>query len=540
MKNFKLLLLVFLCAMVVFPLAAYTKQSSYQTFVRQQFKIKVLKNWHKKLTSESVNFYPKKTKKVSLEAKKITLKSKEQNYLKKKKVSPFAKIYKKKIQKEYKKLNPKFQKASKFKISDYKVIKLNFLIIGGELNAYYITDNNLYHRVISVCQKNCSLYDKQTLKIIKSFRTVADTTPPIFSGATSAASISTSSMTISWSAAADDVSLSSKIKYLIYQANQLEEQNFTSPTYTTIAGATSCTLSGLEESTSYYFVVRAADESGNIDTNTQEVIATTKAAANDDPATAGSPQLVTYKSNGFDVQGLMYRPAGSGPFPAIIYNHGSVTPYDPSWSLARVQSLNESGKYVVLATAYRGDIGSEGTLSINLGDVNDILAGIEYLKSKSYVDANRLGMFGESRGGASTLLAAERTSELKAVVSWYPYTNTLSYCQYLGTTACLELFWGLSFNSASLGFLDLPTNYQHILHITSAVNHADKLTMPLQNSHGTADPLVPYSQSEELNAAMAGKTNYTFYSYEGADHGGSAVWSGEATVGRQEFFENNL
>jgi dipeptidyl aminopeptidase/acylaminoacyl peptidase len=170
------------------------------------------------------------------------------------------------------------------------------------------------------------------------------------------------------------------------------------------------------------------------------------------------------------------------------------------------------------ATAYRGDIGLEGDLSINLGDVNDILAAIEYLKSKSYVDTSRIGMFGESRGGASTLLAAERTSDLKAVVSWYPYTNIATYCDYIGVDVCLALYGSAregGKNIIPFGLVD----YQHLVRVASAVNFASKLTMPLQNSHGTADFVVPYSQSEELNVVMAGKTDYTFYSYEGADHG---------------------
>ncbi|MEW6407929.1 MAG: CocE/NonD family hydrolase, partial [Patescibacteria group bacterium] len=479
MKNLKLLFLILLCAVVVFPLAAYTKKSSYQTFERHQFKIKVLKNWKKKSVSKYVKLYPKKTKKVSIKIKQVNLKKKGQNYLKKEKVKKFAKIYKKKIKKEYKadpapmvigagylggfftrscgsaalittsntlrqrpqsigncnkKLNLQFLKAGKFKISNYKVIRLDFSFNLGQLNVYYTADANLYHQLVSVCKLNdCSRCSKNIRKIIRSFRTVADTAPPNFAGAINAKSTSTNAVSLSWTAASDNASLSSKIKYLIYQANQLEEQNFTLPTYTTSAGATACTLSGQKESTSYYFVVRAQDEAGNVDKNTQEVIATTKAVSNDDPAVTGNPQYVTYQSNGSNVKGLMYRPQGEGPFPAIIYNHGGVTAWDSTWSTSRVQDLTEGGKYVVLATAYRGDIGSEGDLSINIGDVNDILAGIEYLKSKSYVDANRIGMFGESRGGASTLSAAERNnSDLKAVVTWYPYVNLITYCLHLG------------------------------------------------------------------------------------------------------------
>lgn len=538
MKKAKIAISVgFLVCLLVLPFAGLAEKAQYQTFERQQFKVEVLKNWKRKVSASKVVFYPKKSKKTTVEIKKISLSTKGQKYLKAKNAKKFASLYKKKIEKEYKQLNVKFKKAEKYKISNYKVIHLWFSYATVNLNEYYITDGNLYYRITTKCIGNCALYTKDFKKTIKSFRVVEDTIAPVFAGATGAVSDSTSSMTISWTAASDNVSAASKIKYLIYQANQLEEQNFSQPNYTTIKGATSYTIGNLPESTSYYFVVRAQDESGNTEANTAEVIATTKAASNSDPAITDSAQLVTYKSNGSNVAGLMYRPSGTGPFPAIVFNHGGVDAADPFSNTPRVLSLSEGGKYVVLATAYRGDIGSEGTLSLNMGDINDILAAIEYLKSKSYVDANRIGTFGESRGGANTLLVAERSQDLKAAVSWYPYTNIATYCKHIGVDICTSLFGGgLAQNISKPVGLD----YLHVAHIASAINHADRITTPLQNSHGTADPLVPYSQSEEFNAAMAGKTNYTFYPYEGADHGGSVVWLTTATDRRQQFFGDNL
>src|SRR5690349_24322443 len=36
-----------------------------------------------------------------------------------------------------------------------------------------------------------------------------------------------------------------------------------------------------------------------------------------------SPQLVTYTSGSLTLHGFLYRPPGPGPFPAIVFNHGS-------------------------------------------------------------------------------------------------------------------------------------------------------------------------------------------------------------------------
>src|SRR5262245_19279792 len=36
------------------------------------------------------------------------------------------------------------------------------------------------------------------------------------------------------------------------------------------------------------------------------------------------PETVTFQSGGITLHGLLYKPAGSAPFPAMLYNHGSA------------------------------------------------------------------------------------------------------------------------------------------------------------------------------------------------------------------------
>jgi poly(3-hydroxybutyrate) depolymerase len=38
---------------------------------------------------------------------------------------------------------------------------------------------------------------------------------------------------------------------------------------------------------------------------------------------SSGPVEVFYPSGGLRIQAYLYRPAGDGPFPAVIYNHGS-------------------------------------------------------------------------------------------------------------------------------------------------------------------------------------------------------------------------
>ncbi len=100
--------------------------------------------------------------------------------------------------------------------------------------------------------------------------TLTGVNSPTFAGLVSASILTISSSQLQWNAAADVVSPSADIVYLIYQATTPTGELFTTPTYTSPPGATSFTVSNLTPGTIYYFVVRAMNEAGIIDTNMVE------------------------------------------------------------------------------------------------------------------------------------------------------------------------------------------------------------------------------------------------------------------------------
>ena len=106
-----------------------------------------------------------------------------------------------------------------------------------------------------------------------------DTVPPVFSGLSDISSIAATSLTLVWPPATDNVTPQAGMQYLVYMATVQGGENFSSPSYTTTPGQTSFIVTGLNQNTPYYFVVRAKDESGNIDTNTVERSATTLSAS---------------------------------------------------------------------------------------------------------------------------------------------------------------------------------------------------------------------------------------------------------------------
>jgi hypothetical protein len=75
---------------------------------------------------------------------------------------------------------------------------------------------------------------------------------------------------LSWEAASDDLTPSSKIVYEVYEASSQGGENFARPTYTTAPGATSFNTPRLPAEKSFFFVVRARDRTRNEDKNTVE------------------------------------------------------------------------------------------------------------------------------------------------------------------------------------------------------------------------------------------------------------------------------
>ncbi|RMG13146.1 MAG: hypothetical protein D6731_12710 [Planctomycetota bacterium] len=121
--------------------------------------------------------------------------------------------------------------------------------------------------------------DQNTAEVQASTPPAPDVQAPSFAGAGAAQALGSASLEVTWSAASDNVSTPSEIRYRIYAALTSGGQDFQQPTATTAPGALSATLSGLQPATDYYVVVRAVDAAGNEEQNTVEVRATTQGVA---------------------------------------------------------------------------------------------------------------------------------------------------------------------------------------------------------------------------------------------------------------------
>ncbi len=84
-----------------------------------------------------------------------------------------------------------------------------------------------------------------------------------------------SGIQLSWTRSSPETDVA---QYNIYRANSSGGQNYSSPTYTASVGNISYTDISVSDGQTYYYVVRARDAAGNIETNTNEVWVTASLA----------------------------------------------------------------------------------------------------------------------------------------------------------------------------------------------------------------------------------------------------------------------
>jgi dipeptidyl aminopeptidase/acylaminoacyl peptidase len=154
-------------------------------------------------------------------------------------------------------------------------------------------------------------------------------------------------------------------------------------------------------------------------------------------------QRVTYANGALTLVGYVYRPDGPGPFPTLIWNHGSEQNPGGGPQFDSVAAIFVPAGYAILAPLRRGHGDSQGDyiqdaiaatfresgaaaaeqLMVRLmgsEQLGDQLAGLAYARTLAFVDTSRLVVAGCSYGGIQTLLAAERGAGFKAAMAIRP------------------------------------------------------------------------------------------------------------------------
>jgi dipeptidyl-peptidase 4 len=137
-------------------------------------------------------------------------------------------------------------------------------------------------------------------------------------------------------------------------------------------------------------------------------------------------------------------------------------------------------------------------------EVIDQLRGIDYLKTLSYVKADKIGVYGWSNGGYMTLMLLAKASNTYACgVAGAPVTD-----------------WGLYDTHYTEHYMDLPKNNPDGYLDSTVFAHLDGLKSKLLLIHGMADDNVLFTNSTKLMSELQKRgTPFELMTYPGAKHG---------------------
>jgi carboxymethylenebutenolidase len=144
---------------------------------------------------------------------------------------------------------------------------------------------------------------------------------------------------------------------------------------------------------------------------------------------AADGKSVSYKSGDETVQGVLYTPAGNGPFPAIIVIHEWWGLND--WVKEQASKLADQGYEALAIDLYRGKVATtpDEAHEIMRGvpedrAKRDLGAAFDYLASQPNVKKNRIGAIGWCMGGGYSLDVALEEPTLAADVINYGHLAT--------------------------------------------------------------------------------------------------------------------
>ncbi len=146
-------------------------------------------------------------------------------------------------------------------------------------------------------------------------------------------------------------------------------------------------------------------------------------------AFAADGKTVSYKSGDETVSGILYTPAGKGPFPAIIAIHEWWGLND--WVKEEAGKFSDEGYVVLAVDLYRGKVAKtpDEAHEIMRGvpedrAKRDLHAAFEYVASQANVKKDRIGAIGWCMGGGYSLDVALQEPTLAADVINYGHLAT--------------------------------------------------------------------------------------------------------------------
>ncbi len=211
-------------------------------------------------------------------------------------------------------------------------------------------------------------------------------------------------------------------------------------------------------------------------------------------------EVIQWKSkDGASIEGVLLKPRNFDPakkYPLLVVIHGGPTAIDFPEPLPTnvypVMHWIEKGA-VVLRVNYRGSAGygekfrSLNVRNLGVGDMWDVVSGVEYLNSKGFIDTSRMGSMGWSQGGYISAFLTTNTNMFKAISVGAGISNWVTYYVSTDITPFTRQYLKAT-----------PWSDMDIYLKTSPMTNINKASTPTLIQHGEFDKRVPISNAYEL------------------------------------------
>lgn len=232
-----------------------------------------------------------------------------------------------------------------------------------------------------------------------------------------------------------------------------------------------------------------------------------------------TPEYMPYTGyEGWPMDGWIMKPRDFDPakkYPLIVEIHGGPATQYGYGFFHEMQLLTAAG-YVVLYTNPRGSIGYGRDFSLAVRgawgekDSLDILAGVDALLQKGYIDESRIGVTGGSYGGFMTNWLVGHTDRFKAAVTQRSVVNLAS------DFGSCDFGWTFADDELDTTPWDDLERYMRM----SPITYVKNIHTPLLILHSEQDLRCNIEQAEQLFAALKymGR-EVLFVRFEGQSHG---------------------
>ncbi|HEY2355893.1 MAG TPA: S9 family peptidase [Phenylobacterium sp.] len=232
-----------------------------------------------------------------------------------------------------------------------------------------------------------------------------------------------------------------------------------------------------------------------------------------------SAKSITWKHDGFDVQGWLTGPANVEPgktYPMIVIVHGGPSSaMQPTYMWRGTTNDLVQHGFFVFQPNPRGSFGQgEAFTKANIkdfggGDLGDILAGVDAAEKVAPVDDKRLGVYGHSYGGYMTMWTVTHSNRFKAAVAGAGIADWVSYYGENGINQWMVPFFGTT------AYKD-PAAYDRF----SPIRYIAAAKTPTFIYVGERDVECPADQSLQFHAGLdaVGVPN-SLVIYAGEGHG---------------------